>query len=345
MKASIMQAKMFFASIGGLLCPLILSGFLVDLPDTNSDRCKNNDQRSTMLPSTITSLFETVSSVEDQNGYCTATPDDVALVKWSFLLGSVCLIIPILLIATMLRPSTSTRILSQSTNYAIEFAEKVGSSPSAAVTRNPNKMMYMFIGIVTLLACVLMSMFAIISQYLQTFAVIGLHWNVKLGAYLNMAHNGGYVLGRIVGIPLSNFVRPSLFVAGSLVIWTLGVVIMLLTGLEVVPQWALWAGAAISGMGWSSITSSLLVWTNQVTGMLTPVQSAAINVGLSSGFMIGPAITSAVYSIYGHMSMVYVSLVNNSIQYFVFAILLIVAKRLAVTGNGDVTSLNFHVFT
>ena len=339
--ASIMHARMLFSSLGGMLSPLVLSSFLVDLPEVDISKCNLNTQLSTASPSTLMSSELTTLSLGRQNKQCiTITSEDVALVKWSFVFSSCCMIIPMIFMAVTSFASLSTTILPQSTKYNIELASKQESAPAH---RKTNALTCLFVGTVTLLVCFFMSMCAAISQYLQTFAVVGLHWSIQSSAYLNVAHNGGYIFGRILGMPLSYFVNPSLLVVGSLVTGTIGILLILYAGLNVGSDIVLWAGVIIAGMGRSLVTSCLLIWTNQITGLLTPVQSAMINVGMCAGFMIGPVVTSTVYPISGHMSMVYVALVSNIIQYAVIAVLMIIAKQLAVTEKSEIFSTNKYL--
>ncbi len=340
-----MHAKMLFSSIGGLLSPLVLSNFLVDLPETGSkSKCNYiNQQPTSMSPSTlITSSTWATALVENENENedCTVTPDDVALVKWSFLFSSCCMLTPMVLMAITSFSSTSTRILPQSARYDIELASKQKELPKP---HELNAVTYLFVGDVTLLAGLFMSMVATISQYLLTFVVTGLHWNVQTSAFLNTVHNGGYIAGRIIGIPLSHFIRTPVLIASSLIMGTVGILIFLLVGLGFLPDRVMWAGVCITGMGKSLVTSCLLIWTNQITGLLTPVQSAALNIGMCVGYMIGPVITSTLYSSYSYMAMVYVALVSNIIQLIVFAVLLIISRRLAASYNSDVVFLNFHM--
>ena len=338
-----MHAKMLFSSTGAILCPLVLSKFLIDLSVYDYNQCNRSNQltASTIQTTVITTSEWTKSSVEDRFDKCSALLDNVALVKWSFIFSSCCMLIPMTLVAIASFPWMTTRIFPRSTNYNIELASKNNSMPTFQTS---NMMTYIFVGAVSFLACLFMSMVATLSQYLQTFAVTGLHWTVQSSIYLNTAHNGGYIFGRIIGIPLSHFVSSSLLIAVSLIFGTIGIVIMLLTGLGVASHSALWAAVIIAGMGRSLVTSSLLIWTNQITGLLTPVQSAAINIQLCVGFIIGPVVTSAIYSVHGHMMIVYSALVYNLLQYIVFVILLILARQLAAKNN-DIVILSFNMFS
>ena len=329
---SIMHAKMLFASIGGLLCPLVLSIFLVDLPNTDSNNaCIKSNQQPTAMPTTTlsTTLLLTPLSTEGRNNNCTIslTPKDVALVKWSFVFASCCMIVPMVLMAVTSFLSISTRIIDQSSTNDIDLA----SNEQLPASQKMGAMTYLFVGNVALLAGLFMSMVAIISQYLQTFVVLGFNWNVETGAFLITIHNGGYLIGRIIGIPLSILIRNSVLIAASLILGTIGIFILLFAGTGVVSDKILWVGVFFIGMGKSLVTSGLLIWTNQITGLLTPAQSAALNVAMSVGFMVGPVLTSAIYSTYAHMSMVYVSLSNNISQHIVFVILLLIEKKITQT--------------
>ena len=336
-----MHAKMLISSAGGILSPLILSNFLIDLSAYGFNQCTGGNQMttSTLQSTTITSLEWTTSSVEGRYDKCLDLLDDVALVKWSFIFSSCFMIIPMTLVAIASFPSMATRIFPRSTNYNIELASKQKTLPTLQTS---NMMTYIFVGAISFLACLFTCMVVTVSQFLQTFAVSGLHWTVQFSIYLNTVHNGAVIFGRIIGIPLSHFVSSSLIVAVSLIFGTIGIVIMLLIGLGTASQSALWAAVIIAGIGRSLVTSSLLIWTNQITGLLTPVQSATISIQLCVGIMIGPVVTSAIYSVLGHMAIVYTALVFNLLQYIVFVIVVLIARRLVVKNN-DIIFLSYHM--
>ena len=336
-----MHAKMLISSAGGISCPLILSNFLIDLSAYGFNQCTSSNQMttSTLQSTTLISSEWTTSSVEGRYDKCLDLLHNVALVKWSFIFSSCCMIIPMTLVAIASIPSMATRIFPRSTNYNIELASTEKTVPALQTS---NIMTYIFVGAVSFLACLFSCMVVTVSQFLQTFAVTGLHWTVQSSIYLNAVHNGAVIFERIIGIPLSHFVSSSLIIAVSLIFGTIGIVIMLLIGLGSASQSALWASVIIVGIGRSLVTSSLLIWTNQITGLLTPVQSATISIQLCVGIMIGPVVTSAIYSVIGHMAIVYTALVYNLLQYIVFLIVVQIA-RLLVVKNNDIICLTYHM--
>ena len=145
------------------------------------------------------------------------------------------MIIPMALMAVTSFPSIYTRIIDQSSTNNIDLA----SNEQLPASQRMGAMTYLFVGNIALLAGLFMSMVAIISQYLQTFVVLGFNWNVEAGAFLITIHNGGYLIGSIIGIPLSLLIRNSVLIAASLLMERIGIFILLFAGAGVVSDKAL----------------------------------------------------------------------------------------------------------
>lgn len=89
----------------------------------------------------------------------------------------------------------------------------------------------------------------VMSQYLQTFAIVGLAWSTDAASLLNAVFGGGQLMGRLAALALSVHVsrHPDVTIAVCLTVWTVCPIIMLLPTIGYVSSITTVLGVGIAG--------------------------------------------------------------------------------------------------
>jgi hypothetical protein len=341
--APVMQAKNLIFTVSCMLTPMMLLGLLDDItmpPLAN--------QTTSTLNSTLTSLefasnylnlsIENVSLVmQDKNETTTVmftTPvaiTNIAKAQWSYLIVGVWFAIPVIVWAAMYKLLPPATRLVKSVSVAKTMPYVNGDSNGCATSETKSKqrrMRIIFLSVMLVLMIVSSVALSAFLQYIPPLATLGLGWDVKMAAVLSTTVSIAVVAARLIATLTSAIISTPTLVGCSLIISSLGVVILLAMTLVVVPiDWMIWTGSFLAGFGLAPIIPSCYVWTNQVMG-LSATQSSIISAGMLTGFCVGPLVTSALSSTFGHMTMVYVVSVSCFVQNFAGIGLRFVAQKL-----------------
>ena len=89
----------------------------------------------------------------------------------------------------------------------------------------------------------------IMIRYLQTFSIVGLRWSTADSSYLNAVLGVGQFIGSLTTIITSNWTSKytMLSINVSLILWALGVILMILTGYDVLIAADMMVGTFLSG--------------------------------------------------------------------------------------------------
>lgn len=144
----------------------------------------------------------------------------------------------------------------------------------------------------------------VIMQLLSLLAQQGLGWQTSTANRLVAVCSGALLAGRIVSIPVSAFLPPVYFICANVALQALGLALVQLRFAGLGTDAALWAGAAITGLGISSFISSLLVWSTCHVPVGSTLSTACM-LGCYMGSTVGTALTTMTLTSLGHMAIVH----------------------------------------
>ena len=170
------------------------------------------------------------------------TTSNLELSRWAFTIGTSVSLLSALLLSIGILPSFSVRLGEKFDN----------SSRKSSIFATTVKYRLLFILILsssTLLIILKTFTSSILTQYLQTFAIVGLQWTTDQSSYLNGILGAGQLVGCVVTILMSkiNSQRPVIALGVALGIWTTGVVLMLLAGLGLLMSAGMMCGVSMAG--------------------------------------------------------------------------------------------------
>lgn len=164
------------------------------------------------------------------------------------------------------------------------------------------------------------------TSYLQVFATRGLGWTVKQGAYLNATCSAGRAVARLAATFVSAFIKPQVLVVLCLITWLAGLILMYPTAEGLLPDVYMWLGVCAVGAGSAAVLPCTYVWTARACRGLSAKKAAVITLAVYGGFMVGQTVQGFLYSAFGHVTVVLVSLVGCTMQCLIAGGLLVISK-------------------
>ena len=167
----------------------------------------------------------------------------IELVRWAFTIGSAFSLLSALLLSIGILPSFSVKFGEEA---IVQNGDKCPPGFTAVKTRS---FYVLFLSASTLLTILKMFTSSILTQYLQTFAIVGLQWSPDQSSYLNGILGAGQLVGCLATILMSKVSsKYNVPVIGvSLGVWIVGVILMLLTATGVVLSVGMMIGAFLAG--------------------------------------------------------------------------------------------------
>ena len=315
-------------SLGSALGPIIANPYLVDLHlDVTNETYFDNITMMTQptnLHGNITYLnvdspYSNVSlnsSMKSNNFETCMKPDGVENVKFAFIaISTIGICAAIIFFATCLsQPPLKIFIKSMRTSNDTHTDKKVTPKNSSLKFR------------IAILALLFVFLFfdtvveVVFGMFLTSFVVKGYMWSSSNGALLATVFWSVHGCGRIIGIPLSVFVKPAWMIGIDLGLMVSGYIVTVFCSLVNISF--IWLTVSLAGLGMATVYPSTILWTAE-TIPFSGKAAAVLNIGATLGGMAGPALTGKLFEDVGHISFVYVILVSGICQSLAFVLMVL----------------------
>ena len=159
---------------------------------------------------------------------------DVGLVKWAFTVASGGGLLSALMIVLF-----SKHPVQLIHAFVAGLDDKEMTSIIEIKPQRHIKCLYALFSILTvLMVCGWAFTTGVMSQYMQTFTILGLHWTTEHASQLYAVFGSGQLVGRIIALLLSSYVsrRPDAVIAICLIVWPLCPLLMLLADADVISE-------------------------------------------------------------------------------------------------------------
>ena len=168
--------------------------------------------------------------------------------RWSFTIGSSLSLLSAVLLFFGFVSSGSTKLSEETTSPS----EKQFFVVKTFKLRLLNALFLLFSALLTVLWAFASG---ILTQYFQTFAIVGLQWSTTQSSYLNGILGAGQLVGSLTAILMSkiNSQHTILVIGVALGIWTAGVILMLLTSIGLIMGAGIVVGASLAGKNYQHI--------------------------------------------------------------------------------------------
>ena len=160
-------------------------------------------------------------------------------------------------------------------------------------------------------------------NYLASFAIQGLNWEVSRGPMLISTMTGMSGIGRVLAVPVSYFVPASVMLPLMLTVTSCSYVLMVVASMF---YWdaLLWLCVAASGLGSSGILSFLILWLGQHISVRSST-GALLLMASSVGGLTSTALVGRLF-VLDHMWLVYVCLAACGVDVALYLLLVLIAK-------------------
>ena len=301
-------------SFGSIMAPLIISPFLVPLPDhigTNNITISGELQNGNVSENTtnICDYKSNLSCIAGQDGYF----DGIGFTRAGYMVISSLVIVSGVVMGIIwcrLTPGNVRQTITRMQEKHIKDNNK------------------MFFKICLILFTVVMVVFYVITEeitrnYIAVIAIKGFNWDVHLGAWLTSVFYAGMFIGRLASIPLSSIVHPWIMLASNFCLVVTSYILMLLA--DHMSDIVLWLSALLAGLGMSSTFASVVGQVSSyvhVTGFIM----ALFTIGCSLGAVIGNIISAHVFQIFFHKGIIIICMIAVFMEVILYFMLIILLK-------------------
>jgi hypothetical protein len=337
-------------SLGSALGPIIANPFLVDLHHdvTNDTQCSSLDSPLS-LATTTEAVANTptevhLTTVQPQTGFAMVNltnnsvslygvdlnstqeclqPEGVEDVRYVYIAIAFAGILSTILYFIAFFKTVPMKIhLDRKTKAIIDVEE---TDVKAKLTPKDTSLKFRIVVLALLFAFLFFDTVIemIMGFFLTPFVIKGYCWPVNQATMLSTVFWAIHGLGRVVGVPLSMFLKPLTMIAINLSMTALGFILMVICAHTDISY--IWVTAGLAGFGMSSMYPSTILWTADIVP-LTGRAAAVISTAAALGSMASPAITGKLFDDLGPMSFVYVLVVACFLQCVMFVFLVIVSR-------------------
>ena len=313
----IVFAKNCMFSLGTAVAPLITNFFLVPLPRFNeSSTVLTFDNYTTSVANLTPSIDRETNAVchytlRSSNVIVNVTNQDaiqdVQIVRYAFVVCGIVYFVSGIIYVLVCICHKLTLSLRRIRNIS-----QVKSLNSCSLSNRLRQAMKLSMYMVLLFfnGTLLMN----IVQLFSTFMQCDLGWSVDQTARLMTVFYSTLLVGRLMSIPLSFYIKPETILLANLIAQTLGITMLLLTYNSFVGSVLLWTGIGCIGLGISTVIGNVFVWlakSETLSGML----SALLMLSFYTGVIIGPTLSGISVDYIGYVFFIYSILVGIAAQW------------------------------
>ena len=324
-----MQALQLGASVGGAVAPYMISPFLVDIPVSHGPGQTTNITGNSILTSVDTADANDLAKYDYYSGYSntsnmgldnsTNTVEDIELVKYAYVLIGLLFLACGLVFAFLFCANGVTCSKIEA------IPSKAKDNTSDASQSTPASRSFILFVLICLFFFYIFYVFAenVPSAFVSIFSVKYLGLDVQYGALIVTVFWTSLTVSRILNIPLSFCIGPTVIVGlHSLLVVAAYLVLLLFVdyGNSVLIGCII---AAAVGLG--PVFASQMVWASKVipfTGATASLCTTAWAVGKISVF----SLSGLVIEKYGEIWMIYLALLGACMVLLLFLLMLMVSK-------------------
>jgi len=157
---------------------------------------------------------------------------------------------------------------------------------------------------------------------LTSFTAKYLQWPTLRSTLINTAYFGSLCVGRIIGVPLSVFIKPQNVVTINLVLVFISTILFLFSPMN---DMMVWISAGLMGLGLATTVGAMFLWLSEISPV-TRLDQAITGVTGAAGGMFGTFTVGQLFVLYTPMSLAYMLVASSSLMLLIFFILLILGR-------------------